>query len=113
MKIENIKRIGIAFSVIAGILLCFSCCVIWLFQNQKTETKGIYLEEQPPIYEDILCYDPVTGNIYSCFKRTDGNVQLRINPEGNRCVFSFVENCDDFVQEIISEEGATNDRQRD
>lgn len=56
------------------------------------EDKPTYVEQtQPPVEDDILCYDFATGHVYSCFVRDDGNVQLRINPEGNLVIAKLIE----------------------
>lgn len=59
---------------------------------EAIEDQPAYVEQtQPPVEDDILCYDFATGHVYSAFVRDDGNVQLRINPEGNLVIAKLIE----------------------
>ena len=59
---------------------------------EAIEDQPTYVEQtQPPVEDDILCYDYATGHVYSAFVRDDGNVQLRINPEGNLVIAKLIE----------------------
>lgn len=59
---------------------------------EAIENQPTYVEQtQPAVEDDILCYDYATGHVYKCFKRDDGNVQLRINPEGNLVIAKLIE----------------------
>lgn len=60
---------------------------------------------QPDVADDLLCYDYVNGCVYTCYYIEDGNVQLRINPEGN-LVFAQTLNYDETAveNEIAGEE---------
>ena len=75
-------RLGVAF-LLASIVLG-----VGLLSGEIDFSKSIH---QPPIEEDLLCYDYATGNVYKCFTREDGNIQLRINPEGNLVIARTIE----------------------
>ena len=41
--------------------------------------------------ELIRCYDRVYGVVYGCEVREDGDIEIRINPEGNRVIVGTCE----------------------
>lgn len=98
-KQKNIYRVlCVTFAVIDCLLLCLICVMM----NTETEKPAQIIEEkpsrvvlefegQPEVGNDIMCFDPITGHVYSCFERSDGNVQIRINPEGNRVIWLFID----------------------
>ena len=54
------------------------CCVLGLI-------LGTVLSK-PSEPETIRCYDPVYGVVYGCEVREDGDIEIKINPEGNRVI---------------------------
>lgn len=98
---EELKRFIYACTVALIFLIAvLSLCIglgFCLKSSENTildaiEDESTYVEQtQPPVEDDILCYDYATGHVYSCFVRDDGNVQLRINPEGNLVIAKLIE----------------------
>lgn len=39
----------------------------------------------------ILCIDRALGVVYSCFENAQGNIEIKINPEGNRVIAGTVD----------------------
>jgi hypothetical protein len=39
----------------------------------------------------ILCIDRALGVVYSCFENEQGNIEIKINPEGNRVIAGTVD----------------------
>ena len=39
----------------------------------------------------ILCVDRALGVVYSCFENEQGNIEIKINPEGNRVIAGTVD----------------------
>lgn len=98
-KQKNIYRLlCVIFAVIDCLLLCLVCVMMNTEAEkptqaieEKTHSVVLGFEEQPEVGNDIMCFDPITGHVYSCFERSDGNVQIRINPEGNRVIWLYLE----------------------
>lgn len=115
-KQKNIYRLlCVIFAVIDCLLLCLVCVIMNTETEKPTQTieekpRNVVLkfEEQPEVGNDILCYDPFTGHVYSCFERSDGNVQLRINPEGNYCISLLIERNDFYEMQIQKQTGRTD-----
>lgn len=82
--------------------------------TKMPETTELTIEgaTQPDVENDILCYDYVNGCAYSCYYKEDGNVQLRINPEGN-LVFSKVLSLDEMEPGSIADEAEQVDAEND
>lgn len=96
---EELKRF-IYFCTVALIVLITVLSLLLGFSLESSEStileaiedQPAYIEQtQPPVEDDILCYDYATGHVYSAFVRDDGNVQLRINPEGNLVIAKLIE----------------------
>lgn len=92
--------------VVLAILLVITFIIVSTDDKEQKQDPVIERSyepvEQPSVGNDILCIDPATGHVYSCFIREDGNVQLRINPEGNLVIAYMLED-NDFVQQVIAE----------
>lgn len=74
---------------------------------ESTQTEECIAHcNHPPVGDDVLCYDYARGLVYSGFIREDGNVQLRINPEGNLVIVSIMETAE---SKIIRNDGEGND----
>lgn len=93
MIAKKYRILCVLFALIDCLLLGLICVIISMTSG-KTEEKtsvNMVFEEQPEVGNDIMCFDPITGHVYSCFERSDGNVQIRINPEGSRVIWLFIE----------------------
>lgn len=93
-KQKNIYRLLCVIFAVIDCLLLGLICVIISMTSEKTEEKtsvNMVFEGQPEVGNDIMCFDPITGHVYSCFERSDGNFQIRINPEGNRVIWLFID----------------------
>lgn len=107
---EELKKCMYFCTVGLIILITFLwvCICFCLKSSENTileaiENQPTYVEQtQPAVEDDILCYDFATGHVYKCFKRDDGNVQLRINPEGNRVIAKLIEH--ETPTEVVKEE---------
>lgn len=51
---------------------------------------GVMLQE-PSEPEQIRCYDHVYGFVYGCEVREDGDIEIRINEDGNRVIVGLCE----------------------
>lgn len=85
------RVLSISFALVCCLLLLCICVMM----NQDSEYQrypvALVFEQQPDVGQDRLCFDPATGHVYSCFVRTDGNFQIRINPEENRVIAYYIE----------------------
>lgn len=88
----NIYRVlSIAFALVCCLLLLCICAMINQDSKYQRYPVALVFEKQPDVEQDRLCFDPATGHVYSCFERTDGNLQIRINPEENRVISYYIE----------------------
>lgn len=81
MKKDRAFQIAfIAFFV--GFILALGICSIKydaeFFQQRHNE-------------QNILCIDRALGLVYSCFENENGNIEIKINPEGNRVIAGTVD----------------------
>lgn len=70
-----IALIGMMLGVLIFLMLDF------IFSEDKPDT--VFCMESQPEQTDLLLFDPVTGHVYKCFEREDGNYQLWLYPDGN------------------------------
>ena len=83
MMKKNNKAILAAFlAFCAGFLLAFGIS----YAATKAEDFQQRQDEQR-----ILCVDRALGVVYSCFENEQGNIEIKINPEGNRVIAGTVD----------------------
>ena len=97
---------SLIISIVISLLLILSLSIYIAYGNYKTkELNKPYVaefEEQPFVANDILCFNPALGHVYSCFPREDGHVQIRINPEGNWIITQTLDNSE-YIEQLISD----------
>ena len=80
---KNNKAILSAFiSFFIGFLFSFIIC----YASNEAEDFQQRQDEQR-----ILCIDRALGVVYSCFENEQGNIEIKINPEGNRVIAGTVD----------------------
>ena len=67
----------------------FMLALLQLCKDVKPDT--VLCMESQPEQTDLLLFDPVTGHVYKCFEREDGNYQLWLYPDGNLQVVYYIE----------------------
>lgn len=89
--------------------ILFACCgALAIIVEQKTLNENtcstckmlsevVDSAKQPSVEEDLLCYDYTRGLVYKCFVRDDGNIQLRINEEGNLIIAKTIETAESRI----------------
>lgn len=66
------------FTLLGSIL---TWCLVCAFIHWQTATEP----------EQIHCYDRVYGFVYGCEVREDGDIEIRINEDGNRVIVGLCE----------------------
>lgn len=79
-----------AISILSFFLGC-ALILSWCFVHKHTEKDTVFQIESQPEQADGLLFDPVTGHVYKCFEREDGNYQLWLYPDGNLQVVYYIE----------------------
>ena len=90
--------------IFAGLDLFMFACIgsmLYVWAERESEpctcaaceilSEVVEVAAQPSVGDDVLCYDYARGLVYSGFFRDDGDIQLRINPEGNLVIVSTIE----------------------
>ncbi|MBR6779874.1 MAG: hypothetical protein IKM24_02520 [Clostridia bacterium] len=83
----NNKTVIALISMMIGVLIVLVFC--FFFSEDKPDT--VFCMESQPEQADGLLFDPVTGHVYKCFEREDGNYQLWLYPDGNLQVVYYIE----------------------
>lgn len=82
MKKNNKAILSAFISFFIGFLFSFIIC----YASNEAED---FQQRQDEQY--ILCIDRALGVVYSCFENEQGNIEIKINPEGNRVIAGTVD----------------------